>query len=66
MEEATVVIKGQTLTTAQVATLRVSLNSFTMSLRQDGLGEDDHGKKMTVLYLENCKSILRLLHSHQT
>ncbi len=38
-------------------TLRVALEGFAMDLSHNGLGDDEHGKVMTNLYLDSIKKI---------
>ena len=38
-------------------TVRVAIESFAQSLVNDGLGEDEHGKKMTGAYLDRIREI---------
>lgn len=61
LETPVVFLNGQQLTPGQVITLQVALGSFTMDLQTNGLGDDDHGKTMTRLYLENINDLLRIL-----
>lgn len=43
----------------ELATLRVALSHFSEYLKEDGLGEDDHGKEMVRLYQQNINSLLK-------
>ena len=40
-EEPNIIINGHELSESQAMTLRVSLETFVLSLRKEGLGEDD-------------------------
>lgn len=60
MGEAAITINGVVLTPGQSMTVRVALNSFAMDLNADGLGDDDHGKTMTRLYLGRVAEIQQM------
>ncbi len=55
--EPVIVVDGRVLSVGEAMTVRVALSSFASSLREDGLGDDEHGRKMTSLYLESVASI---------
>ncbi len=55
--EPKITINGKSLTEAQAMTIRVAVNSFSIDLQSNGLGDDEHGKAMTKLYLERIKEI---------
>jgi hypothetical protein len=57
--EPEIAINGVRLTTAQAMTIRVALGSFALSLRSDGLGDDEHGRAMTAAYLHAVGEIHR-------
>ena len=57
--EAEITINGVRLSTAQAMTIRVALGSFALSLRSDGLGDDEHGRAMTAGYLHAIGEIHR-------
>lgn len=57
MAEATIVINGQQLTDAQSMTLRVALETFAETLINEGLGCDEHGKRMASAYLHRIREI---------
>lgn len=59
--EAHIVINGVSLTFAQSTTLRVAITSFEMHLKQDGLGNDNHGKSRVSNYLKSVKEINELI-----
>ena len=61
-KEPTIVINGKTLTQGQAMTLRVAANSFRMELgTDDALGDDDHGREMTVLYRDALDYLVHLM-----
>jgi hypothetical protein len=45
----------------QSMTVRVAITSFAADLLENGLGDDDHGKKMTAAYLERIGELNALL-----
>ena len=59
-------INGRQLSEAEAMTMRVALESFAISLAEDGLGEDSHGKTMVRLYLKNIESIRRVMFTPPT
>jgi hypothetical protein len=61
MSEATIVVEGTRLTDAQSMTFRCALNDFAMSLRAEGLGNDEHGKRITEGYLARIGEIMDLM-----
>ena len=56
-----VIINGIELSPAQITTLRVAISSFIVDLKNEGLGDDDHGKKITALYIERAQEIEHIL-----
>jgi hypothetical protein len=59
MNEPVVVINGQPCTQGEAMALRVAIESFAQDLRDNGLGEDETGKALTLGYLRNI-DLLRL------
>jgi hypothetical protein len=59
--EATITVNGTTLTDAQSTTVRVAIENFAADLTADGLGDDEHGKRMSALYMERIQEIRRLI-----
>ena len=59
--EANMIINGVELTFVQSMTVRVAMSSFAMTLQEDGLGNDEHGKFMSKSYLKNIREINRLI-----
>lgn len=43
----------------ELATLRVALANFSDYLKEEGLGDDDHGLEMVKLYQKNINSLLK-------
>jgi hypothetical protein len=61
--EPTIVINGHELTKAQAMSVRVGLGSFAMDLSQNGLGNDEHGRAMTIGYLAALGQIFKMMQS---
>ncbi len=59
--EPLITIWGKDLIIAQSMTLRVALETFAADLQENGCGEDDHGIKMTELYLKNINEIRSII-----
>lgn len=49
------------LTPQEQYTLHAALLNFDSSLREDGLGEDEHGRRMVTVYLTHISSVLKKL-----
>jgi len=62
-QEAVIEINGYPLTNAESMTIRVALESFAQSLSDEGLGDDEHGKKMTEAYQNNIREIRKTLYA---
>lgn len=60
-KEPNIVINGKTASPAMAMTIRVAIENFAMDLADTGLGDDEHGKTMTVLYLERISEIRKLM-----
>ncbi|KKM78456.1 hypothetical protein LCGC14_1359840 [marine sediment metagenome] len=57
MKESTITINGQTLSSAEAMTIRVAVESLSMSLVEEGLGEDEMGLSLTKGYLNSIQHI---------
>jgi len=57
MDEPIIVINGHRLHTGQAMTVRVALQTFAIDLQRDGLGDDEHGRRMTQHYLAAIEAI---------
>ena len=55
--EPKIIINGHELSEAEAMTVRVAIGSFSMDLRENGLGEDETGKVMTRGYLAAIREI---------
>jgi hypothetical protein len=60
MKEPDITIGGVPLTVGQAMTVRVALGSFAMSL-DEGLGDDEHGRRMTEAYRERLRELFQLM-----
>jgi hypothetical protein len=60
-QEPHIVINGYTLAKGEAMTVRVALESFAMDMEVDGLGDDEHGKRMSEAYLKNIHSIRKYI-----
>ena len=59
--EARVSINGVGLNAGQVMTLRVAVSSFLSDMRENGLGDDEMGEKLTAGYIRNSHELEILL-----
>lgn len=57
MKEPMITMNGLLLTESEAMTVRVAVESFSMSLHHDGLGEDEVGKSLTTGYMTNIDRI---------
>jgi len=57
MKEPEIKINGFLLSSAEAMTVRVAVESLSMSLVHEGLGEDEMGKKLTEGYLGSIRQI---------
>ena len=62
MEEPEIVINGVQLTISQAMTVRVAIETFSMGLVEDGLGDDNHGKKMVELYGAQISELRKIIY----
>lgn len=60
-EDTVVLINRVGLSWAQRETLRIALENFDSMLRNEGLGDDQHGKAMVGLYRARIQEIRSLL-----
>lgn len=61
MTEPNIRINGTALTIAQTMTVRVSLGTFLIDLNETGLGDDEHGLKMTEAYKSCLTEIFSMI-----
>lgn len=57
MNEAHIVINGQTLSEGEAMTLRVAMESFAGDLARNGLGTDENGVAICTGYLRQINSL---------
>lgn len=57
--EPFITINGQPLTVGESMTVRNAVTTFHAEMRTEGLGDDEHGKRMAEAYAKNCESIFR-------
>ena len=57
--EPHITINGRALTAQQATTVRVACNAFAGQLQREGLGDDEHGGRMTEAYLSHLGEILQ-------
>ena len=62
-DEPIITVNGIRLTDAQAMTVRVAIESFAMSLKTDGLGDDAHGKNMVALYRDRISEMRRFIYA---
>ncbi len=56
-KEPIIIINGQQLGVGEAMTVRVAIESFSMSLVEEGLGEDEMGKSIAKGYLNSIVNI---------
>ena len=59
--EPSIIINGIKLSDGAAMTIRVALESFWLDLNANGLGNDDHGKKMVIAYKGQINQIRELI-----
>ena len=59
--EPVIIVNGVPLSLGQAMTVRAALNGFCSTLREEGLGDDEHGKMMTEGYLARTKEVFELM-----
>ena len=60
--EASIIVNGNLLTSAQSVVIRVALEGFSSELVRNGLGGDEHGVQMKKLYLDTITEIRGVLY----
>lgn len=63
-QEASIIINGKELTVGQSMAVRVALNSFISSLKEEGIGNDQIGINLTKGYINNSGNVLELIHTN--
>lgn len=64
--EPEIIIENVRCTAGQAMTIRVALETFAMTLVEDGLGEDESGKAICAGYLRNIEEIRLLMRIYET
>lgn len=64
--EPRITINGATLTEAQAMALRVAVESFSLDLRENGLGDDALGQQIKTHYLARIHEIIGLMTHNQS
>jgi hypothetical protein len=59
--EPAVTINGHVLSIGEAMTLRVAVTGFHNEMMTQGLGDDEHGKRMAWAYARNCESMFRMM-----
>ncbi|WP_426575638.1 hypothetical protein ACP179_01980 (plasmid) [Xenorhabdus stockiae] len=63
-QEPTIVINGIYLDGAQVMAIRAAVTNYLSYLREDRLGDDEHGKKISELYRDRLREVQEMMFSH--
>ncbi len=62
-KEPSIKINGHQLSDSQSAAVRAALEHFSSNLRDEGLGDDEHGRTMTRAYLERMDEIRERMYA---
>ena len=65
MMEPQIIINGTPLTSAQAMMVRVAIETFSVDLIINGLGDDEHGNAMVKLYLQRIEEVRPLMCSRE-
>lgn len=60
--EPTITINGHVLTIGQAMTVRCAIEAFATDL-SDGLGDDPHGQRMTIGYMQRINDIRKMMQN---
>lgn len=61
--EASIFINGVKLFEAQSMVIRIALEVFISELKENGLGDDEHGKHMVKAYLDRIDEVRRIIYT---
>ena len=61
MNEPEIIINGINVGPGCAMTIRVALETFCADLIQNGLGDDEHGKRMKQVYLDRINDIREVM-----
>jgi hypothetical protein len=64
-EEPEIIINGINIGPGCAMTIRVSIEALSSDLIENGLGNDEHGKKMKKLYLDRINDIRKIMGLHK-
>lgn len=65
MSEPKIVVNGYELSLGQAMTMRVALETFSMTLSAEGLGSDQTGKAICAGYLARADEIRKMMFERQ-
>lgn len=65
IHEPVITINGATLHTGHAMTVRVALENFAIDLQNNGLGDDEHGQRMTRHYLTAIQAIREIMQASE-
>jgi len=60
-DEPEIIINGFNLGLGCAMTIRVAIEVFASNLIENGLGDDDHGKSMVIVYRERIDDIRKAM-----
>ena len=60
-KEPDIEVNGSLLSSGQAMVVRVALETFYRDLSENGLGDDEHGKKLLEAYVNCIKEIRELM-----
>lgn len=61
MDEPAITVNGVPLSVGQSMTVRVALVAFYQEMIIEGLGDDEHGKKMATAYKARASEVLAIM-----
>lgn len=64
-KEPEISINGINIGPGCACTIRVALEVFISHLKENGLGDDEHGKRMTESYLNRIDDIRKIMYSKE-
>jgi hypothetical protein len=60
-QEPQITINGTTLTVGQSIAVRVAISSFILEMKNNGLGDYQHGEEMAKLYLARAGEVQEMM-----
>lgn len=63
--EPEITINGFKLSVGQAMTVRVALSTFMIGIQEDGLGDDEHSKRMAEAYKARCVEIIGIMNGRK-